>query len=153
MRDFEFVFRRPLGTDIRRSTARRIVLISVEEPPAQRPRLERQNAIDPVINSAVNLLEQLLNRLPPFDEKIPEVNMWKYVLRKSMVGDDWVCAICLKEGDVEGAVLHPGNCHIFHEACLQAWLHHKVSCPLCRKHVTPLLMILDQSACEHKHTD
>jgi hypothetical protein len=52
----------------------------------------------------------------------------------------WECGICLCE-EQKDVVLHPCFCHSFHRECLSKWLDEKPSCPICRRCVTPLLMV------------
>ena len=51
---------------------------------------------------------------------------------------DWECSVCLSDVK-EDVVSHPGNCYSFHEKCLQQWMDRTITCPMCRKIVTPLL--------------
>lgn len=47
------------------------------------------------------------------------------------------CAVCLGEfAPGERLKLLPGCSHAFHIDCIDTWLHHNVSCPLCRAVVT-----------------
>uniref|UniRef100_A0A0D9VPL4 RING-type E3 ubiquitin transferase n=1 Tax=Leersia perrieri TaxID=77586 RepID=A0A0D9VPL4_9ORYZ len=47
------------------------------------------------------------------------------------------CAVCLSEfARDERLKLLPGCAHAFHIDCIDTWLHHNVSCPLCRAVVT-----------------
>ena len=62
-----------------------------------------------------------------------------YVLVDAEVNTEWECVICQEE-EVKSVVWHPGNCHAFHEQCLQRSMAYDVRCPLCRACVTPLLM-------------
>jgi E3 ubiquitin-protein ligase ATL6/9/15/31/42/55 len=44
------------------------------------------------------------------------------------------CAVCLSAFDAAGEKLRllPGCCHVFHAACVDAWLAAHVTCPVCR---------------------
>lgn len=44
------------------------------------------------------------------------------------------CAVCLSAFDDAGEKLRllPGCCHVFHAACIDAWLAAHVTCPVCR---------------------
>ena len=51
--------------------------------------------------------------------------------------DETRCPICL-EDYYEGAVLRHLLCrHSFHRDCLDRWLKHKATCPICQQGVTP----------------
>jgi hypothetical protein len=54
--------------------------------------------------------------------------------------DDWECGICLMRVQID-VVLHPERCHSFHRECLARWLDENPSCPICRRCLTPLLMV------------
>jgi hypothetical protein len=120
--------------------------VNIEEPPAQRPRLERQDAfyIDNITitvsrrRTNVNALLALLNSL----SSRPKM---EYVLVVADIKPDWECSVCLEEEVNEGVVWHPSNCHTFHRKCLQKAMEFTVTCPLCRSHTTPLLMTVSNS--------
>jgi hypothetical protein len=52
-------------------------------------------------------------------------------VKTTKLNTDEKCAICLIEFKKEGVRL--SNCnHIFHNDCLNEWLHYNNNCPLCR---------------------
>jgi Ring finger domain len=120
--------------------------IEPQEPPAQRPRLERQDAfmIDNItievsrrrtnVNALLALLNSLSSRLK-----------MEYVLAVADMKPDWECSVCLEDEVNEGVVWHPSNCHIFHRKCLQKAMELNVTCPLCRSHTTPLHMAVSHN--------
>ncbi|KAG8073472.1 hypothetical protein GUJ93_ZPchr0006g43254 [Zizania palustris] len=56
---------------------------------------------------------------------------------KSSSGSAQECAVCLSEFvRDERLKLLPSCSHAFHIDCIDTWLHHNVSCPLCRTVVT-----------------
>jgi Ring finger domain len=81
------------------------------------------------------------NALPLVPEEVVPPKQYEFVLQPKETGGDWVCSICL-DGDDENSdlkVLHPAECHTFHNTCLQRWLGRTPTCPVCRATVTPML--------------
>ena len=71
----------------------------------------------------------------------PQPKVYEFVLQPQIdVKEDWVCSICLdteeENGDIK--VLHPAECHCFHNTCLQRWLGQTPTCPDCRAARTPM---------------
>ncbi|XP_072979153.1 E3 ubiquitin-protein ligase ATL31-like [Typha angustifolia] len=51
------------------------------------------------------------------------------------------CAVCLSEfSDEEKLRLLPRCCHVFHPACIGAWLASHVTCPVCRANLADLVV-------------
>ena len=147
----EAMFNARLQYAMRRLRARRMPLVTINvnfptTPTAapdtpRRPRLERQNAAE--VRNAFNFLQLLLDDQESEDEgqAPPKVNLWRYDLLPAHTPEEWECSVCLDSGKEETKI-HPSNCHVFHEQCLQGWMASNISCPLCRSITTPLLMTM-----------
>lgn len=48
------------------------------------------------------------------------------------VGEDWICSICLGEQSTDMDLLLLPCKHTLHYDCMLEWLHHRLSCPMCR---------------------
>jgi hypothetical protein len=126
-------FRRRLASTFR---SRRVSLLTSiplqgQVPALPRPTLQRQNTIMAMI--VVIPVEEEKDMAYYKDKD------YRFLLAPTEKEEmDWECSVCLSDGK-EDVVSHPGNCHSFHEKCLQQWLDRTITCPLCRKMVTPLL--------------
>ena len=142
--DNEYDFGDRFTTTPRRAP-RRVALTTVSiEPPTQRPRLERQNAM--LIDRAAEdeaRRNRIQNRAAFFSllrngrDEVPML----YVLPTVEITDpEWECSVCLNT-NTNGAVWHPNICHTFHEECLQRSMQLiGERCPLCRVVRGPLFM-------------
>jgi hypothetical protein len=72
-----------------------------------------------------------------------EEREFEFVLEAvAQASEEWTCSICKEAFNGHTTLVeHPAECkHVFHNQCLQYWLHEAPTCPLCRKAITPLLM-------------
>jgi hypothetical protein len=124
---------------------RRVALETLStEPPAQRPRLMRQNAM--LVDRAEEeeaRSTRIANRAAYFSllrGSVETVSM-VYVLPAAEITDpEWECSVCLVT-DTKDTVWHPNLCHMFHEECLQRAMQLiGEKCPLCRTVRGPLFM-------------
>jgi hypothetical protein len=128
-----------------RPAPRRVALTTLStEPPAQRPRLIRQNARLPDREAEDEARRtRIANRAAFFSllrgsaEQVPMV----YVLPAAVIEDpEWECSVCLLT-NTNDTVWHPNLCHQFHEECLQRAMQLiGEKCPLCRTVRGPLFM-------------
>jgi hypothetical protein len=105
----------------RRGTPRRVALTTLTPEtiqvmdfvfgtPTVRPRLERQNAMAPLV----------VRRTQDF------------FLERVDTPKNFECAICLDDEDKSEMAIHPQKCHVFHKACLNRWMNIKQYCPMCK---------------------
>jgi hypothetical protein len=110
---------------------------------APEPRVEQQFVLQDrpgVFEYVAGLIAQGLPNHP----QVPAApTRYEFVLRRAEVKEeeDWVCSICLDDTEENGdkVVMHPAECHCFHNGCLQRWLGRTPTCPSCRAAVTPML--------------
>ncbi|XP_048573816.1 RING-H2 finger protein ATL1-like [Triticum urartu] len=97
------------------------------------PRTRRDELVDRV--SAVFFTDHDADQLPGGVD--PEVVAALPVVRCRPAGKAVECAVCLSEfAPGERLKMLPACSHAFHIDCIDTWLHHNVSCPLCRTEVT-----------------
>ncbi|XP_037426499.1 RING-H2 finger protein ATL1-like [Triticum dicoccoides] len=97
------------------------------------PRTRRDELVDRV--SAVFFTDHDADQLPGGVD--PDVVAALPVVRYRPAGKALECAVCLSEFEPgERLKMLPACSHAFHIDCIDTWLHHNVSCPLCRTEVT-----------------
>ncbi|KAF7050809.1 hypothetical protein CFC21_059123 [Triticum aestivum] len=97
------------------------------------PRTRRDELVDRV--SAVFFTDHDADQLPGGVD--PDVVAALPVVRYCPAGKALECAVCLSEFEPgERLKMLPACSHAFHIDCIDTWLHHNVSCPLCRTEVT-----------------
>lgn len=143
----EFDFNQPERPMVRARRARRVPFITLTAGDGDgnvevriHPHLHRQNAMVAHVDGR-NVWEFVGRLLAARNEdQLPKINLWQYVLVPAQsLEEAWECSVCL-DNEKHDVVWHPGNCHCFHEVCLQQWMGNVVSCPLCRNYTSPLMM-------------
>ncbi|XP_078447597.1 E3 ubiquitin-protein ligase Os03g0188200-like [Wolffia australiana] len=91
----------------------------------------RRSAVLVASRSDLSTIERGLRGLEPVVvQNFPTKNYGDHVL---LLDEDTLCTVCLaeyKEKDVLRVLPHCG--HAFHVSCIDMWLQHRSTCPVCR---------------------
>lgn len=96
------------------------------------------DALNAVLTSVLeSQIQNVLNIEPveiPIEKKRRFCCYKRALSKQGKSPTDDVCSICLKKYTNKSKVVKPDECdHLFHFKCLQKWLEHKPTCPVCRK--------------------